>query len=494
MIAPERAAPPPGNTRLRGLLGILWAYGRHELLYLCWALMEVALLTPVLLSAMGWARYWPPAVFAFWLLAIILLPFNLNRMLTVAGVSVRRQRYAILLAFVFTLFFSLRTLLYEPVSLFDFGWLRGLFTHFVEPNNPLWGRDLTIFFLIAFLWWRGISLTSRRVEIHDIGLRLRVGGLLLAPVVIGTSMLYRAPVTGFILLFFLSGLLAIALTRAEQIARDQEEQSYPIQPRWLGVILLTSLLTVLAAAAIALGLSGESVIAWLDPLWEAVRFALTVAVSTFAYLLFLLLTPLQWLLTFLAARFNLPQFSLGQVPLLNLSDQPIAEEEAMRQLTQPDQLALFWLNRAIYLLIVAAVILLLYLLLSRFRSERQLALTSEEMAGASRRGRGERPGWGARLLHRLNFWQQRRAAASIRRIYRQMAGSAAASGYPRGPSETPYEYLPSLAELWPEGTAEANLITRAYVRVRYGELPETQAELDEIRAAWQRLQALRPPE
>lgn len=492
MIATDHPAPP--DIKSRTFLGTLWAYGRHELLYLCWALMEVALLVPLLLSALGWARYWPAGVFAFWLLAVILLPFNLNRLLTIARVSVRRQRQIILLAFFLTLAFSLRTLLYETGSPFDFSWLRALFTHFVETNNPLWGRDLTIFFLVAFLWWRGISLTSRRVEIHDIGLRLRVGGLLLAPAVIGTSVLYGTPVTIFILLFFLSGLLAIALTRAEQIAREEGERNYPIQPRWLLVIFFTTLLTVVAAAAIALGLSGESVIIWLDPLWEAARFAITIIVSTFTYLLFLLLSPLEWLLGFISIRFNLPELNIDENPLLNFGEQALNADGAARDLSQSGGLALFWLNRLVLLLIVAGVVLLLYLALSRFLSKRQLAPTSEEMASGPRSGEGARSGWAARLRRRFNIWQRRRAAASIRRIYKQMAEMAAASGYARGPSETPYEYLSALAEVWPDGKAETNLITGAYVRVRYGELPETQAELDEIGAAWRRLQALPPPE
>lgn len=485
VVAPE--------GRLRSVLQGVWIYGRHELLYLCWALMEVALLTPVLLSAMGWARYWPSGVFAVWLLLIILLPFNLNRLLTVANAPLGRQRQVILLAFLLTLLFSLRTLLYDTASIFDVSWLRALYTHFVEANNPLWGRDLGIFFLVAFLWWRGISLTSRRVDIHDIGLRLRVGGLVLAPMVVGTSMLYEIPATPFILLFFLAALLAVALTRAEQLAQDESEQNYPIQPRWLAVIFLTSLFTVLTAAAMALGLGGESIVTWLEPLWEASRFAVTVVVSTFTYLLFLMLTPLEWLLNFLAAHFNMPTLSFPENLLLtDPSAQAVDVDALLRELTQSEAPALLWLNRIILLLIVAAVILVLYLALSRFLSERRLASASAEMASGPHSGLRQGRGWGARLLQRIGVWQQRRAAASIRRIYQQMTNAATGRGYPRDPSDTPYEYLTDLAEVWPEGRREAKLITGAYVRVRYGELPETQEEVDEIVAAWQRLQTLPP--
>jgi hypothetical protein len=154
---------------------------------------------------------------------------------------------------------------------------------------------------------------------------------------------------------------------------------------------------------------------------------------------------------------------------------------------------LFLLNRLLLLLIIAAVVLVLYLALTRFLSSRQLAPVSEE-AGAGRAAQAQRAGWGARLLRRFTRWQQRRAAASIRRIYYQMSRAAAAQGFGRGDSETPYEYLTTLAQAWPNGTREAELITRAYVRVRYGELPESEEEVVEVREAWERLEAIAPPE
>ena len=73
-----------------------------------------------------------------------------------------------------------------------------------------------------------------------------------------------------------------------------------------------------------------------------------------------------------------------------------------------------------------------------------------------------------------------------------MCRAAAAAGYPRLEAETPYEYLPTLGQVWPDNAAEARLITDAFIRVRYGELPETAEELEAIRAAWRRLEATEP--
>ena len=73
-----------------------------------------------------------------------------------------------------------------------------------------------------------------------------------------------------------------------------------------------------------------------------------------------------------------------------------------------------------------------------------------------------------------------------------MCAAAAAAGYPRCGSETPYEYLSSLSRIWPELTADTRLITEAFIRVRYGEVPETDEELETLRSAWRRLETQEP--
>jgi hypothetical protein len=54
----------------------------------------------------------------------------------------------------------------------------------------------------------------------------------------------------------------------------------------------------------------------------------------------------------------------------------------------------------------------------------------------------------------------------------------------RAEAETPLEFLPALRRLFPGSEMQLDTITQAYLRVRYGELPETQAEVDEVESAW----------
>jgi hypothetical protein len=60
-------------------------------------------------------------------------------------------------------------------------------------------------------------------------------------------------------------------------------------------------------------------------------------------------------------------------------------------------------------------------------------------------------------------------------------------GRPRNPAKTPLEFLPSLNELFPALDVELARITQAYLQVRYGELPETRQEVEEVEKAWARL-------
>ena len=126
------------------------------------------------------------------------------------------------------------------------------------------------------------------------------------------------------------------------------------------------------------------------------------------------------------------------------------------------------------LLMLAVIVVVALALVRVYQQAAQAARDSSPSRGD--RQADDKPGAGRRLLERLGLLRQWRAAASIRRIYRLMCRAAAAAGYPRLEAETPNEYLPTLSQVWPENAAEARLITDAFIRVRYGELPETAEE------------------
>jgi hypothetical protein len=82
------------------------------------------------------------------------------------------------------------------------------------------------------------------------------------------------------------------------------------------------------------------------------------------------------------------------------------------------------------------------------------------------------------------------AMARIRQIYAQLMSMCAALGMPRREAQTPLEYLPTMQSSFPEGQADLAVITRAYLLVRYGELPENEQDLLDIENAWHRISDL----
>jgi len=86
--------------------------------------------------------------------------------------------------------------------------------------------------------------------------------------------------------------------------------------------------------------------------------------------------------------------------------------------------------------------------------------------------------------HRFLVAEQLRAAATIRRIYAALTALSAQKGVVRPPHQTPLEFLTPLSAAWPDLSAEFRTITRAYVRVHYGQLPENRAGLEAVRRAW----------
>jgi hypothetical protein len=76
---------------------------------------------------------------------------------------------------------------------------------------------------------------------------------------------------------------------------------------------------------------------------------------------------------------------------------------------------------------------------------------------------------------------------SMRRLYAEMLRWGAASGLPRGPSQTPFEYEQVLCAALPAHGTDVAFITGSYVRARYAAQPPTEAELHQLRESRRRL-------
>jgi hypothetical protein len=491
-LAQRRTLRPPARH--------LWGHVRREFLYLAWAVMEVSLLMPIALSFMAWASAWPPQRALLWLVLLLLFAFNLIRLQSMLGVPRDTGRWVMVIAAFLTAVLSIRILLYE-VGLFDLSWLVTLYQNFTEAENTLWQRDVTLFLLVSYTWWRGMLLATRQPDILRLGFRIRLAVLLGAPLAIAAVASARLAwsVLPYVLLYFMAALTAVALTRTEQVEREQHALISSITPRWLLVVFLTSLFTVLVAGGTAVGINAATAedLAPFSFLWHPIRFGGSVVGLTLAFLLSPLLEPLnaalEWLVAFwrraFLALFESAETTEESPNLFAQYQQWLEEVQRQSQVGDP---VVNW--RLVVIIVIIFVVILALLAVGRMYQRRRMEddYLARHIGGGVFGLDRERPGLAQRLLDQLGLLRRWRAASSIRRIYANMCRAAAASGYPRADAETPYEYLAALREVWPEQQDDTALITGAFVRVRYGEVPETEAELEAIREAWRRLEARKP--
>jgi hypothetical protein len=82
--------------------------------------------------------------------------------------------------------------------------------------------------------------------------------------------------------------------------------------------------------------------------------------------------------------------------------------------------------------------------------------------------------------------QRARAAARIRQIYADLLDLGEELDCARPEAQTPLEFMPSLEVSIPTVEADLEMITSAYLKVRYGQLPENLQEVEEVEGAWER--------
>lgn len=353
--------------------------------------------------------------------------------------------------------------------------------------------------IVLFVAWRGLAFVDRNIGPSDVLARFRIGlvmfliyGLLLP--------ILNEPALIALYLFLFFGLLSLSSARVAVITRLRGGQYSRFDRHWL-VGIVGTILLVVGGAALLVVAAGEQIFAWLEILARGA-----------IYLLVLLLSPLMLLviegILWIGRLINLPViiqtildlFQKLQLFFENLSSsisrwlESIGSQEMLKSLLETlaalRPLALWGGLLAALLLVLLAV----------RRYARNEKAEKEEEAGSQidqpdlldllrrflRRGLNRVV---ETLEQAFNLRQARRllAAARIRRIYASLMRLSARLDQPRPASRTPLEFLPALERLFPGLSAELNTITQAYLLVRYGELPESQNEIEAVETAWRKV-------
>ena len=478
----------------RSNLERVWYFLRHELIYIAWAGMEASLIGAFCVGLLRWTRFWSAAHLWLFLFCLVLIPLNLSRVQKLLSLPLRMQQRVFIGGLLFFVYLTLQLWLYDGYW-FDPRWLGDLVKSIFSAGNQLWFRNIAVIILVAICWLRGLSLAKRVIDIDEMGTRLRFGGLFLAPLAVGIADQYLAVrVAPFVLLYFFALLMAIALTRAEEMSTQNLTHGFAMTPRWFVTVAIAGIFLVLLSAFFG-ALTGQDNLqtlrSWLGPLWAAIYYAGTTILHTVLYLA----TPLVALLSFIVDQlFFLIQRLLSSVigpqdleaidlqPITDFAQELVGEDELIAPPNIPFQIG----RGAVVLGTFLIITLVIFLSRRLFRARLFVTGRDGEILDGNagiQLNRGGIRGW----FDQIAQMRRRRTAQSIRRIYQDMCLLAAENSYPRGETETPFEYMETVQPLWRESMDEVKLITQAFARIRYGELPETAEELAQIKQAWQTL-------
>jgi hypothetical protein len=350
---------------------------------------------------------------------------------------------------------------------------------------------------VVLIWRRGTQLARTAAGPLAVQRTFRTGLLVFLFVgLIGSGIGSRIP-TIAVLLFLLAALISMASARLSSLSVLRGGRGVPFDRSWLMNLTVMAVLVVLVVGVAALfaGTVLSEVVARLFlGIIGVLAFLIMLILGP---LIMLLLPPLSWLLEQFAAV-------ISGVPLmeeagLRMPDVEMLMEELAAETVQPAWVEL--LNSALTLLIIGAgIFLLAVIVLASLRqtlTRRRAAMLLEsdqfsaidspsQFARAALQEQVERF---ADRISRLRPAGQLLAAFRIRLVYAKLMALSSRQGTARPRATTPKEFLPTLEETFPQNHDDLRTITDAYLRVRYGELPETQQEIDLVEGAWDRIRA-----
>jgi len=463
---------------------------RRELLLLSVVLMEVCWLHPWTTVLVRLTDTAGQDIAAATLFAILLLVTYSTRLLRRLDISLTAQRLVTVSIALLSVLVFFWLHFYPDHSFTDWHWIASLARRSMDFSQRV-PAEWPMLLIIAYLWWRGIRFVQQRLSPGSVGFYFRWGIIAyiwfhLVSIMWGGGEYVYSLIFGF----FFSGLLSVALARAEDIAQGHAGIQSPFNGSWLGILLGGTLLVLLLGGAVAsvLSVSGvQLLLRWLDPVLSVLRAVLNAVIIALAYLL----QPLMWALVRLGEKY------LGGDLLEELES-----GDALQELLPTDEqmAATPWylhaLKITVVLMVIGLVVLVIYWTVNRRqqrdasgrREERESVWSTDELRQDlldTWRARLRKMRDGLTALGQLG--RDRYSFISVRRVYASVVKAATRAGYPREASSTPYEYVTDLDAAFRGSEADVRVVTEAYVRAHYGEVPFSSEELARVRGAGSRL-------
>lgn len=383
------------------------------------------------------------------------------------------------------LFWGAHALLYFETQLpygESIGRFLASFTTFVLPLKPEFLLLMTVF----YLWRRGYSIANRVVRLGIIRKTLRLGSIVLLGIGAATAIFGYEPPYFEAGLFLFSGLLAMGGARLSTLSSMRGGKSVGFSRKW--VVSLTAMAALVLTFSVGLGVFAAGPFsAWIGGFILVVEGYIFNALKyILAPLINLLGVVFAWFWSLFTPAEEVVDPTAVEALEEGLSG-PIAE---IQEFSWGPQFASFLSTTATVVGILVLLGIVLYML-RRFKSDRRGRLAEEEdrisMAGSLSdylRSVQNRVRQAFEGVTRMNPAARLIAAARIRIIYTRLLRLSARLGEPRGPAVTPIEFMGSLEKIFPATRDELEIITHAYLRVRYGELPETRQQVEDVESAW----------
>jgi hypothetical protein len=353
--------------------------------------------------------------------------------------------------------------------------------------------------LLVVTWARAVHLANRSLSAESIGFSFRAGILILAAAVVFVRFLTTRDTSVFVIFYFFFALVAVALARVEQVSHSPSSARGQFSRYWIGAAIgaVGGLITLGLGLVAFLQIGGLTrVLRLLSPLLRALQW-IVVGLGV------LLLLVLEWVLGLFA--WNLDDLSRSLREAFERLDYLLAaplpqslptEEPVMNPVVQA--ILQGALTIGLPTLIIVVVLVLSWRRLRRVRLGEQEDEARESLLSARLLAHSlqsaiqdglDRLSALASAVGRFGPATRFFTALTVRRIYANLVRLATEAGYPRPKAQTPYEYLATLAEAFPDSAEEVAAITEAYVGAHYGQLPDSRQELERIRACWERVRA-----
>jgi hypothetical protein len=487
------AEATPSDTRLKSSAGgiDLW----QELPRLAVMVMELSWLVPwfqlITLAVKDQSSWFIGLIF----MLVLFLSYVLARAAFRFSIRDNIRRRVFLAYIIGAVLLSIWVILYRQATPTDLWSLYNQSLDTMSDFRELIPPEIMIFGAVLFLVRRGFSLGRDWGGANSVINSIQTS--IVAYFLLG--IMARSAIEDIIatnlFIFLVAAIFGMLTARIGSIRRLRGGRGVEFNLRWLGSILTSTILITGLTAAIAVISASQ-----IERLNQSLRLI-------FYTVLYFIATPF----VALVSRVFPVLESLRQVwPTID-----VEQEATDWQLGTPDSTngdiveetgasgieLLLQLRFILYAIILLAGIILIVRMTQRWRGGVEAGIDDERNSLLDGRNllrwmldalrfRAKKTADSLIQAARLNRKERIKAAARIRRIYAEFMELCENLNLARAESQTPLEFLPLALRMFPQSSPELELITDSYQRVRYGELPETHQEVQEVEQAWKQVQEL----